>query len=402
MDFYILYLDAGGQVAKETVRYQSRHDFQRQTFPISIQANRKEFSATLTSGAACLFQDTGSNVSIEVSKGTRAVIKQYVHTNLEALGFATSSNECIVSPVVTVHTREIPSDQDAAPMNEKKETGDDRPIELKALSAIMPRKLKDQPIKFKPSSPKEEHSDENQSMKVETVYPGEAGDTDDGQPMKHEPLSPEETGNTDDDQSMKLEPSSAEEAGNTDEDQSMKLEPSSPEEAGNTNDDQPMRYEPLSTEEGRDPDVGQPIKLEPLSPEEARHTDDDQSKKLEIVCPKGTRDSDGDHSIKSKPLSFEKSGTLSSNRGIFIHYLQKSLLVLISQLNLMPNLLKKLKILMDSLRNQNPYLKMKLKHTPVLCIRLCTIPRRLKKLIFKRGTLSNVTLSNHNILFTRM
>ena len=111
------------------MRYQGRHDFQRQTFPISIQTNRKEFSATLTSGAACLLQDTGSNISIEVSKGTRAVIKQYVHTNLETLGFATSSNECIVSPVVTVHTMEIPSDQDAAPMNEKKETGDDRPIE---------------------------------------------------------------------------------------------------------------------------------------------------------------------------------------------------------------------------------------------------------------------------------
>ena len=79
-------------------------------------------------------------------------------------------------------------------MNEKKETCDNRPIELEPLSAIMPRKLKDQPIKFKPSSPKEEHSDENQSMKVETVYPFEAGDTDDDQPMKHEPLSPEETG----------------------------------------------------------------------------------------------------------------------------------------------------------------------------------------------------------------
>ena len=224
----------------------------------------------------------------------------------------------------------------------------------------MPRKLKDQPIKLKPSSPKEEHSDENQSMKVETVYPGEARDTDDYKPMKHEPLSPNETGNTDEDQSMKLEPSSPEEVGNTDEDQSMKLEPSSPEEAGNTNDDQPMKLEPLSTEEGRNPDVGQPIKLEPLSPEEAgnadddqpmklehsspkeagntdddqsirheplstedrrypdvgqqikfeplspeeaRNTDDDQSKKLESICPKGTVDSDGDHSMKSKPGS---------------------------------------------------------------------------------------------------
>ena len=259
------------------MRYQSHHDFQRQTFPISIQTNRKDFSATLTSGAACLFQDTGSNISIEVSKGTRAVIKQHVHTNLEALGFATSSNECIVSPVVTVHTMEIPSDQDAEPMNEKKETGDDRPMQLEPLSAIMPRKLKDQPIKFKPSSLKEE-----QSMKVETVYPCEAGDTDDDQPMKHETLSPEETGDTDDDQSMKLEPSS-------------------PEEAGKTNDDQSMKHEPLSTEEGRYPDVGQPIKLEPLSPEEARNTDDDQSKKLEIICPRGTVDSDGDHSMKSKP-----------------------------------------------------------------------------------------------------
>ena len=290
------------------MRYQSRHDLQRQTFPISIQNNWKEFSATLTSGAACLFEDTGSNISIEVSKGTRAVIKQHVHTNLETLGFATSSNECIVSPVVTVHTMEIPSDQDAAPMNEKKETGDDQPVEQVTLFTIMPSKLKEQPIKFKPSSPKEEQPDVNQSLKVETVYPGEARDTDDDQPMKHEPLSPEESGNTDDDQSMKLEPSSPEEVGNTDEDQSMKLEPSSAEEAGNINDDQPMKYEPLSTKEGRDPDVGQPIKLEPLSPEEARHTDDDQSKKLEIVCPKGTRDSDGDYSMKSKPLSFEKSG----------------------------------------------------------------------------------------------
>ena len=295
----------------------------------------------MTSGAACLLQDTGSNISIEVSKGTRAVITQHVHTNLETLGCATSSNECIVSPVVTVHTTEITSDQDAAPMNEKKETGDDRPIELELLSAIMPIKLKDQPIKLKPSSPKEEHSDEDQSMKVETVYPGETGDTDDDQSMKHEPLSPEEArntdvgqpikleplspeeaGNTDDDQPMKLEPSSPEEAGNTDDDQPMKLEPSSPEEAGNTDDDQPMklepsspeeagntdddqsiRHKPLSTEDRRYPDVGQPIKLEPLSPEEARNTDDDQSKKLESICPKGTVDSDGDHSMKSRPGS---------------------------------------------------------------------------------------------------
>ena len=285
------------------MRYQSHHDFQRQTFPISIQNNGKEFSATLTSDAACLFQDTGSNISIEVSKGTRAVIKQHVHTNLETLGFATSSNECIVSPVVTVHTTEILSDQDAAPMNEKKETGDDRPIELEPLSAIMPRKLKDQSIKLKPPFPKEEHSDENQSMKVETVYPSEAEDTDEDQPMKHEPLFPEETGNTDDDQPMKPEHSFPEEAGNTDDDQSMKLEPSSPEEAGNTDDDQSIRHEPLSTEDRRYPDVGQPIKLQPLSPEEARNTDDDQSKKLESICPKGTVDSDGDLSMKSKPRS---------------------------------------------------------------------------------------------------
>ena len=304
------------------MRYQSCHDFQRQTFPISIQTNRKQFSATLTSGVACLLQDTGSNISIEVSKGTRAVIKQHVHTNLETLGCATSSNECIVSPVVTVHTTEIPSDQDAMPMNEKKETGDDRPIELEPLSAIMPTKLKDQPIKLQPSSPKKEHSDENQSMKVKTVYPGETGDTDDDQSMKHEPLSPEEArntyddqsmklehsspeeaGNTDDDQPMKLEPSSPEEAGNTDDDQSMKPEPSSPEKAGNTDDDQSIRHEPLSTKDRRYPDVGQPIKLEPLSPEKARNTDDDQSKKLEGICPKGTVDSDGDHSMKSKPGS---------------------------------------------------------------------------------------------------
>ena len=233
------------------MRYPSRHEFQRQTFPISIKTNRKEFSATLTSGAACLLQDTGSNVSIEVSKGTRAVIKQHVHTNQEALGFATSSNECIVSPVVTVHTMEI-------------------------ISTIMPTKLKDQPIKLEPSSPKEEHSDEHQSIKVEPLNQREAGHIDDDQSMKQEPLFLEEAGDTDDDG----------------DDESMKLEPLSPEEATNTDDDQSMEHEHLSPKEAGGPEGVSSMKLWPLFPKKAGDTDDD-------------------HSMKSEPLSPEEAEQLS-------------------------------------------------------------------------------------------
>ena len=205
----------------------------------------------MTSGAACLLQDTGSNISIEVSKETRAVIKQYVHTNLEALGHATSSNECIVSPVVTVHTMEIRSisDQDAALLKENKDIGDDQYVEQEPLSTIMPTKLKDQPIKLEPSSPKEEHSDEHQSIKVEPLNPREAGYTDDDQSMKIEPLSAEESTNADDDQSMEQEHLSPKEAGGPEGFSSMKLWPLIPKKAGDTDNDHSMKSESLSPEE---------------------------------------------------------------------------------------------------------------------------------------------------------
>ena len=70
---------------------------------MSFRKNYKDFSATVTSGSPCIIQDTESQISIEVEKGTRAVIMQHIHTNLEALQDTTSRNECIVSPVVTIH-----------------------------------------------------------------------------------------------------------------------------------------------------------------------------------------------------------------------------------------------------------------------------------------------------------
>ena len=219
------------------MRHESHHDYLRQTFPISIQNNRKAFSATITSGAPSILQDTGSNISIEVAKGTRAVIRQHIHTNLEALGYATSRNECIVSPVVTVHTMEIITDQDAALKHRKKESDNVQAMELEPVSTIMPRKLEHSYLK-------ERHSNEDQSIKVESLYPARAEHTDQNPPMKLELLSLEEATK------------------------------------------QPIKVELLSPEEARYAHGDQPMKHEHVSPTEVRDTDDDQSMKLEIVSPK--------------------------------------------------------------------------------------------------------------------
>ena len=241
------------------MRHQSHPDYLRQTFPISIQNKRKTFSATITYDAPSILQDTGSNISIEVAKGTRAVIKQHIHTNLEPLGFVTSRNECIVSPVVTVQTMEIISDQDAALMHRKKETDNDQPMELEPVSIILPRKLEDQPMKPKHSYLEESQSDEDQSAMVESLHPGRAGHTDQNPPMK------------------------LEEEGK----QKMKSEP----------------------EEARDAHGGQPIKHEPVSPKEVRDSDDDESMKLEIVSPKE----------KLEPLSVDEAKAHSSSMYQTVH-----------------------------------------------------------------------------------
>ena len=188
------FVDAGGQSLKEKVRNLSDHHSQKHTYPISIQKNEKDFSATITSGSSSIIQDEGSKISIEVEKGTRAVIMQHIHSNLEALGYTTSSNECIVSPVVTVHTQEINQQnlmphQDDPFMFIKKDGGGDHIIDLQALSHIKPMKSENQPIKPEPSSPEDPRLSTILPMKLETLSPEDGQDSDNDQPMKHEPSS---------------------------------------------------------------------------------------------------------------------------------------------------------------------------------------------------------------------
>ena len=215
-----------------------------------IQSKKKEFSATLTSGASSIIQDKGSKVSIEVAKGTRAIIMQHIHTNLEALVSTTSSNECIVSPVVTVHTVEI--------------NREDQFMELDPLLPIKPGKSEDQLMEWEPVMSKSAKS-EDQPMKQDPVLPIKPGKSE-GQPMEVEPATFKPEEDSDDDQSMKLEPQTSEEKLQSDDDQSMKLKPQTSEEELQSDDDQSMKLEPQTSEEELQSDEW-PSQMYRLSPQ---------------------------------------------------------------------------------------------------------------------------------------
>ena len=283
---------------------------QKLAYPINIQKNNKEFSAILTSGDSSIIQDEGSKISIGVEKGTRAVIMQHIHSNLEALGYTTSNNECIVSPVVTVYTLEINqqnliSNQGDELMIIKKDDG--HVIDLQPMSHVKPKKSENQPIKPEPSSSEDTRFSITQSMKLEALSPEDAQDSVNDLPIKHEPLS---TDKEKDDQSIKYESSPHEEATI-----SVKLEPLSPEQASISDDDQSMKSEPLSHEKAEDSENDYSKNLEYLSAEKAR-SGGDQRIKLELeedrqskeypVSSEGSRDLDH-QPIKPKAKSFHST-----------------------------------------------------------------------------------------------
>ena len=150
-------------------------------------------------------------MSIEVEKGTRAIILQHIHSNLEALACTTSSNECIVSPVVTVHTMEdspqhLMSHQSTHFIYIKKDYLDDKPIKLQSVSPIKPGKSQDQGMKLNDSPRKEDkNSDDDQPMKCIMYFPQARVSDEYHQPTKQEPLSPEEPGASYEDHPVKCE-----------------------------------------------------------------------------------------------------------------------------------------------------------------------------------------------------
>ena len=294
------------------MRNLSDHHSQKHTFLINIQKNEKEFSATLTSEASSIIQDEVSKISIEVEKGTRAVIMQHIHSNVEALGYTASSNECIVSPVVTVHTQEINQQnliphQDDPFMFIKKDAGDNHIIELQVLSHMKPTKSENQPIKPEPSSPEDPRLSAIQSTELKASSPEDGQDSDNDQPMKHETSS---TDKEKDHQSIKFESSSYKEAT-----VSVKLEPLSPEQAGISDDDQSMEIEPLSHVKAECSESDHPMNLECLSVEKAV-SDGDQLMKLELeevrqskehsISSEGSRDLDH-QSLKYEAKSFHST-----------------------------------------------------------------------------------------------
>ena len=179
-----------------------------------IHSRENEYLATVTSGDPCTIKESESGISMEITQGPKTVVMQRVHTDLELLRLATSNDECVVSPVVTIHTREISyqyltSDNEAYFTYLKKKSGDsDR-----------------QPIKSEPILPKEARYPSEQQMKEESIEPKDVKYSDQ-YPMKLECMSPKEAGYADQ-QSMKVDPA-AEEAGYT-HSQLMKRDPLSPE-----------------------------------------------------------------------------------------------------------------------------------------------------------------------------
>ena len=153
-----------------------RHHLNRKrSFPMCIQYRQKKYLAAITSGESCIIQESESGISTEISKGLPTVVMQRVHTNLEPVRFATSSDECIVSPVVTLHTREISyeylvPEKDTYFTYIKKEADDSQsqwhlikiePTRNEARYSDEQAMKVDLPIKLEPISPEKlEHNDE--------------------------------------------------------------------------------------------------------------------------------------------------------------------------------------------------------------------------------------------------
>ena len=188
----------------KAVWYKLYHPNRKQTFPITINKDKKECMATVTSGASCIIQDQESDISIEVVKGPNTVVSQYIHTNLEKIAYATSSDECIVSPVVSVHTYEI-SDHHLKPDQDTRvvEDSSEQLLGFELLHTPYIRKFDHQPQNLELFSSKQEADYDDQSLKLgadadsshqliklEVLSPKKERDSDDHS-LKHEPFFPE-------------------------------------------------------------------------------------------------------------------------------------------------------------------------------------------------------------------
>ena len=176
-----------------------------------INNRKNEYLATVTSGDPCIIKESESGISMEITQGPKTVVMQRIHTDLELLRLATSNDECVVSPVVTIHTREISyqnltSDSEAYFTHLKKESGDSdrKPIKIELILPKEARYPSEQPMKEESIEPKDVKYSDQYPMKLECMSPKEAAYSDQ-QPIKVEPAPAKEAGYTDS-QPMKLDP----------------------------------------------------------------------------------------------------------------------------------------------------------------------------------------------------
>ena len=71
-----------------------------QIYPMMFYKNNKQYHSTVTNGEALTLKSPDSEITLEVSKGLKAVIMQHIHTDFEAVCMSIPSHECLVSPAV--------------------------------------------------------------------------------------------------------------------------------------------------------------------------------------------------------------------------------------------------------------------------------------------------------------
>ena len=70
----------------------------------------REYMAGVVKGRTVLRADPESDISIETDEGVKGIIMQHIHTDFQIVRDATSSRECLISPVVRFHTVESVGD----------------------------------------------------------------------------------------------------------------------------------------------------------------------------------------------------------------------------------------------------------------------------------------------------
>ena len=73
---------------------------------MTFHKSGRKYQATKTSRKAVKLVTAESEVSLEVAKGVKAVISQYIYTSFRLASFVIPSNECFVSPVVRFYVQE--------------------------------------------------------------------------------------------------------------------------------------------------------------------------------------------------------------------------------------------------------------------------------------------------------